>query len=99
MKLILTLVIFISLSLVNCSGGHIPAVVCDYGQTVCSVSQTICRDIPGIPPEVCNYLDLACYNLDQLCRYNPESVEYKSAVISLENITNKLNTWSRSYKK
>lgn len=98
MKIFIASIILIAGLSFSCSSGNIPAAVCDYGSTVCDISQTVCREIPGLDPKVCDYLDLACYNLDQLCKYPVESREYRSAVISLDQIKSKLQTWTTEFK-
>lgn len=99
-KLFLLILFVVSFSFLNtsCSGGHIPAAVCDYGQIVCDISQTACRNIPGVPPSICDYLDLACYNLEVLCSTDPESEQYKSALISLELINERLTEYQAAQK-
>lgn len=95
------LIVFLIASMIffnSCSNGNVPVAICDYGSTVCDISQTVCREIPGLDPKICDYLDLACYNLDQLCKYPVDSREYRSAVISLDNIKSRLQTWSSEFK-
>lgn len=91
-NLFIALALFV-FTLPGCSGGTIPAVVCDYGQVVCNISETLCREIPGVPPQICDYITLACYNLEVLCQEPPESIKYKEALMSLEFINGKLNEW------
>ncbi|MBK9285044.1 MAG: hypothetical protein IPM51_12125 [Sphingobacteriaceae bacterium] len=92
-------VLFTSMiSFTGCSSGTLPQAVCDYGAVVCDISQMACRNIPGVPPEICDYLDLACYNLDVLCRVDPESKEYKSAILSLELINERLEQYAMTKK-
>lgn len=93
------LIVGFTLSLTACSGGTIPAVVCDYGQVVCNISETLCREIPGVPPQICDYITLACYNLEVLCAEPPESLAYKEALLSLEFINGKLNEWEYAKNK
>ena len=88
--------IITSFSFTGCSGSNTSQIVCDYGNVLCDVSTTMCTQIPGIPPQVCNYLDLACYNLNQLCalRDSTDSVRYKLAISNLETITARLQEWT-----
>jgi hypothetical protein len=83
------------LFLYGCSGSTVTDKVCDYGTVLCDVSTTLCTEIPGVPNEVCNYLDLACFNLNQLCdlRDSTESKNYQTALSNLEKITMKLREW------
>jgi len=77
------------------SGSNVGDVVCDYGNVLCDVSTTLCNDIPGVPSEVCNYLDLACYNLQQICdlRDSTETTAYQNAVSNIKLATEKLRAW------
>jgi len=95
-SLFIGLFIVTSLSFTACSGSNTSQIVCDYGNVLCDVSTTMCTQIPGIPPQVCNYLDLACYNLNQLCalRDSTDSFKYKQALSNLETITAKLQAWN-----
>jgi len=86
----------------GCSAGtNTGDVVCDYGTVLCDVSTTLCADIPGVPDEVCSYLNLACYNLNVICdlRDSTETVQYKTAVANLEKITAKLEAWKVTINK
>lgn len=76
-------------------------VVCDYGAVVCDISTTLCYDIPGVPDEVCTYLNLACYNLDQICLYrdSTQSTRYQVALTNLQNITFKFKQWKLARDK
>lgn len=71
-------------------------IVCDYGTVLCDVSTTMCNQIPGIPEPVCDYLNLACYNLDQLCqlRDSTDSPKYQAALFNLQSLTDKLRSWN-----
>ena len=71
-------------------------IVCDYGTVLCDVSTTMCNQIPGIPEPVCDYLNLACYNLDQLCqlRDSTDSPKYEAALFNLQSLTDKLKQWN-----
>lgn len=73
-------------------------VVCDYGSVLCDVSTTICTQIPGVPDQVCTYLNLACYNLDQLCqlRDSTDSPKYEKALSNIQDLTVKLRQWQLS---
>lgn len=86
------------ISLNSCSGTNVGEVVCDYGTVLCDVSTTLCTQIPGVPEPVCNYLDLACYNLETLCqlRDSTESTRYQTALSNLNDITAKLRQWQVS---
>lgn len=104
MKKFSLLIVFI-VSLLGFSGcssnPNVGDVVCDYGTVLCDVSTSICRDIPGVPSQVCNYLDLACYNLNTLCTYrdSTESTKYQNALSNLQNVTSKLREWHYSQFK
>lgn len=94
--------IVLSFSFVGCSSGsNVGDVVCDYGAVLCDVSTTLCKDIPGVPSEVCNYLDLACYNLNVICelRDSTETVKYQNALSNIQDITAKLKQWQTTLKK
>jgi hypothetical protein len=94
--LLFALLLFASLFTPGCSSGsNVGDVVCDYGNVLCDVSTTICEDIPGVPSEVCNYLDLACYNLQTICdlRDSTETTAFKSAVLNIQLATEKLRAW------
>lgn len=90
------LVITSLFSFTSCSSGtNIGDVVCDYGSVLCDVSTTLCNDIPGVPSEVCNYLDLACYNLETICqmRDSTDTVKFQNAVSNIKLATEKLRAW------
>lgn len=77
------------------SGQNVGDIVCDYGDVLCDVSTTICRDIPGVPYQVCTYLDLACYNLNTICelRDSTDAVKYQNALSNIKLATEKLRAW------
>lgn len=94
--------IVLSFSFSGCSSGtNVGNVVCDYGAVLCDVSTTLCNDIPGVPSEVCNYLDLACYNLNVICelRDSTETVKYQNALSNIQDLTYKLKQWHAALKK
>ena len=91
--------IFLSFGLTSCSSGQSAGdIVCDYGAVLCDVSTTLCNDIPGVPPQVCNYLDLACYNLNVICdmRDSTETIQYQTALTNIQTLTAKLRAWKVS---
>lgn len=92
---------FLSVFIISGCSQNTSEVICDYGSILCDVSTTICDQIPGVPVEVCNYLDLACYNLDQLCilRDSTESPKYQLALSNLQSITDKLRDWKNKQAK
>lgn len=95
-KLLLILVLTFSLlTLPSCSQST-SEIICDYGGVLCDVSTTMCTQIPGIPVPVCNYLDLACYNLNQLCLYRDsiDTPAYQMALLNLQDVTEKLREWN-----
>lgn len=97
--MIIILSIVLSFLAPGCSSGqNAGEIVCDYGTVLCDVSTTLCRDIPGVPNEVCNYLDLACYNLNTICdmRDSTETVKYQQALTNIQNLTEKLREWKVS---
>lgn len=88
--------IFLSFGLSGCSSGQNAGdIVCDYGTVLCDVSTSLCNDIPGVPNEVCNYLDLACYNLTVICdmRDSTETIKYQNALTNIQTLTAKLRAW------
>jgi len=94
--------IVLSFSLTGCSTGNdVGEVVCDYGTVLCDVSTTLCFEVPGVPDEVCNYLNLACYNLNVICemRDSTDAVRYQQALSNIQDITVKLRQWQSTLKK
>lgn len=94
------LLTFSFISFPSCSTStSVGDVVCDYGTVLCDVSTSLCTDIPGIPPVVCNYLDLACYNLNTLCqlRDSTESPKYQAAIENIQDLTIKLKQWKLAH--
>ena len=93
------LILFVSFTLFTLpgcsSGSNVGDIVCDYGDVLCDVSTTLCRDIPGVPNQVCNYLDLACYNLNTICelRDSTDAVQYQNALSNIKLATEKLRAW------
>ena len=73
------LVLFLSVSFfTGCGGGNqIPPEVCQYGEMVIEVAQTLCDNFPQIPPEVCTWVDIAELNLNALCNSEPGSLVYQ----------------------
>lgn len=100
-KSILFLSLIISLLFIPACSQSTNEIVCDYGTVLCDVSTTLCTQIPGIPSEVCTYLDLACYNLDQLCALqdSTDNIKYQVALSNLQTITAKLRNWQTSQLK
>lgn len=98
------LVVISLISFDGCSSGsNVGDVVCDYGTVLCDVSTGLCHNVPGIPPQVCDYLDLACINLNTLCqmRDSTDSPKFQTALVNIEDITAKLRQWklAQNYKK
>jgi hypothetical protein len=96
MFLLILFVITSTIFLPGCSSGsNVGEIVCNYGTTLCDVGTVMCNDIPGVPPEVCNYLDLACYNLNVICSMadDPENPAIQKAASNIEQLTEKLRTW------
>ena len=95
-NLFITLLLALSLFSLQGCNQNTADVVCDYGTVLCDVSTTMCTQIPGIPEPVCNYLDLACYNLNQLCllRDSVDTPKYQAALFNIQDVTNKLREWN-----
>lgn len=71
--------------------------VCDYGSVLCDVSTSLCTQVPGVPEPVCQYLDLACYNLNELCMLRDSTIDdpkVQNALNNLTEITAKLREWN-----
>lgn len=86
--LLVALLSFTLLSFTSCSSSNnIGDIVCDYGTSLCEVSTALCNDIPGVPPKVCDYLDLACYNLTTICELRDSDPEEEPRLAkALENL-------------
>jgi len=98
MKKILMFV-FALLLFVGCSGGNeIPQPVCDYGEIVCNVSQTLC-DTSLLPENLCYYLNLSCVNLEYLCSNNLTEKERDSIIISQNVLNDFLKNFVTGYKE
>ena len=103
-KFVLFLSMFVLLfvggfSLSGCSGGNeIPPEVCEYGQMVVQVAQTLCDNFPQIPPEICTWVDIAQINLDALCNSEPGSLAYKQSLTSLQYVNANLLLFIENYK-
>ena len=89
-------IILFTFILPGCSSGtNVPDVICDYGAVLCDVSTNLCAEIPGVPPQVCDYLNLACYNLNVICelRDTPDSIAFQNALSNIQFATEKLTEW------
>lgn len=97
--LVILFSLVVSFIVPGCSSGQNAGdIVCDYGTVLCDVSTTLCNDIPGVPPQVCNYLDLACYNLNTICdmRDSTDTIQYQTALTNIQTLTAKLRAWKVS---
>jgi len=82
----------LSFTMSGCSGStQLPKEVCDVGAVVCDVSGYICTNVPEVPSEICDLINLACLNLNILCKAEPGTDEYNKALTSLKNIDASLN--------
>ena len=94
------IVLTISFSFIKC-GENPPQLspeVCRVGTMICDISQNICSSFP-IPSQVCNYLDLACVNINVLCNSTPGSPAYKQAEKNLQENSDMINESIQKYKK
>jgi len=85
--------------LLGCGGvPQIDSQVCLVGKMICDVGNGLCST-GTIPPPVCSYLNIACFNLTLLCAEPPGSEAYIKAENKLKDATVGMKRWLEKMKK
>jgi len=100
-KLSFFIVILFSFSFApGCAGTvEIPPEVCEYGDTILDIAETLVEMFPNVPPIITTYIELARANLAILCETEPGTTLYNKSIKALAEVNDSLRIAVDEFKQ